>query len=94
MQDDLDRALAKLAAMPADARLEGLDVAVMARIASNAGDARRGARIGAAATFCALAMGVIGSTVLGVPVPARASGVAPFGVSVPLAPSTLLAGDR
>jgi hypothetical protein len=94
MQDDLDRALAKLAAIPTDARVEGLDAAVMARIASDAGDARRGARLGVAAAFGALAMGVIGSTTIAAPNPARGPALAPFGASVPLAPSTLLAGDR
>ncbi|MGY4398430.1 hypothetical protein ACVWZA_003638 [Sphingomonas sp. UYAg733] len=94
MHDDLDRALAGVAAMPLDPRLTGLDAVVLARLASDAGDARRGARIGAVATFGALAMGIVASTTLATPTPARASPLAPFGAAAPLAPSTLLEGGQ
>lgn len=94
MQDDLDRALAGLAAAPVHARLADLDTAVLIRLAGDAGDARRGFRIGAVSAFGALVMGIAASTMLAAPAPARAGALAPFASSAPFAPSTLLEGDR
>lgn len=94
MQDDLDRALARLAAAPVHARLADLDTTVLIRLASEAGDARRSFGIGAASAAGALMMGIAASTMLAAPAPARAGPLGPFGASAPLAPSTLLTGDR
>lgn len=94
MQDDLDRALAGLAAAPLHARLADLDTAVLIRLAGDAGDARRGFGIGAASAAGALVMGIAASTMLAAPEPARAGALAPFASSAPFAPSTLLEGDQ
>lgn len=94
MQDDLDRALARLAAAPVHARLADLDTAVLLRLASDASDARRGFGIGAVSAVGALVMGIAASTMLAAPEPARAGALTPFASSAPFAPSTLLEGDR
>ena len=94
MQDDLDRALARLAAVPVHARLADLDTTVLIRLASDAGDARRGFGIGAVSAVGALVMGIAASILPAAPDPAPAGALAPFASSAPFAPSTLLEGDR
>ena len=94
MQDDLDRALARLAAAALHARLADLDTAMLIRLAGDVGDARRSYGIGAVSAVGALVMGITASTMLAAPEPARAGALAPFASSAPFAPSTLLEGDR
>lgn len=94
MQDDLDRALARLAAVPVHARLADLDTAMLIRLAEDAGDARRGFGIGAVSAVGALVMGIAASTTLAAPQQAQAGPLAPFASSAPFAPSTLLEGGR
>ena len=94
MQDDLDRALARLAAAPVHARLADLDAGVLIRLAGDAGEARRGYGIGAVSAVGALVMGIATSTLLAAPEPTRSGALAPFASSAPFAPSTLLEGDR
>ena len=94
MQDDLDRALARLAAAPAHARLADLDSAELIRLAGDAGDARRGVGIGAASALGALVMGIAASATFTAPASARAAALAPFAASAPFAPSTLLEDGR
>ena len=86
--DDLDRALATLAGVPAPAALDGMEARVLARI--SAGPApRTGLHVGAV-IVAALAIGVAGG---GVPATAtEAASLSPLTGGSPLAPSTLLAG--
>lgn len=90
MDDEIDRAIARLAAVPAPARLESMDSAVFARLSTDAAEARSGTRLGMAATIGALAIGVASSAISAAPAPP----LSPFGVSPPFAPSTLLANSR
>jgi hypothetical protein len=86
--DDIDEALTKLARAPLPAVLDGLEARVLAQIATP-----RAAPISfgvGAVAVAALAIGMVGA---GVPAtPSTAAPLSPFGISSPLAPSTLLAG--
>ena len=90
---DIDKALGRLAAAPAHDGLERLDEAVFARIHElNERDRRAPSHIAVAAAIGAVAMGIAGG---GMPVAtASAASLSPFGAASPLAPSTLLLGDR
>jgi hypothetical protein len=90
MDDEIDRAMARLAAAPVPARLKSMDSAVFARLRAEAAEARSVTRLGMAATIGALAIGVAGSAISAAPAPP----LSPFGVSAPFAPSTLLATSR
>ena len=92
MNDDLDMLLARLANAPTPAALDGLSDAVMLRIHSDAAFQRSGTTVGLVATLGALMLGATGA--LAFPTPERQSGLAPFGVSASLAPSTLLGGEQ
>lgn len=86
--DDIDRALAKLAGVPAPAALDDMEARVLARISAGA-SARTGLHVGAVVA-AALTIGVIGG---GVPATAREpASLSPLTGGSPLAPSTLLAG--
>lgn len=88
--DDLDRALARLAAAPAPRTLDGIDAAVFARIEAQAG-ARVGAAGIAAVAVVALTIGMIGAELPATAQPAVS--LAPLSGNSPLAPSTLLVGE-
>ena len=94
MQDDLDGALARLAAAPVHIRLADLDDIVLSRVASDAREARRGAGVGAVATVGALVMGIAASVTIASPATTPISPLSPFGASASLAPSTLLDSTR
>lgn len=88
--DDLDRALARLAGVPAPAALDGLEARVLARIGARPTVAKAGFGIGVVTTIAALAIGVVGA---GMPAtPGRAATLGPLDGSSSLAPSTLLIG--
>lgn len=86
--DDIDRALARLAELPAPIALDGMEARVLARI--SAGPApRTGLHVGAV-VVAALVIGIVGG---GVPATAtNAASLSPLTGGSPLAPSTLLAG--
>ena len=85
--DDLDRALARLAGVPAPTALDDMEAHVLARI--GAGPApRTGLHVGAV-IVAALAIGVAGGVPATVTEPPSLS---PLTGGSPLAPSTLLAG--
>ena len=86
--DHIDRALARLADLPAPTTLDDMEARVLARI--SAGPApRTGLHVGAV-IVAALAIGVAGG---GVPATAtKAASLSPVTGGSPLAPSTLLAG--
>lgn len=86
--DDLDRALARLADVPAPTALDDMEARVLARIGARP-IARTGLHVGMVAA-AALVIGVAGGGV-----PATASepvSLSPLTDGSPLAPSTLLAG--
>lgn len=87
--DDVDRALARMADLPAPIALDDMEARVLARI--SAGPApRTGLHVGAV-IVAALAIGVVGG---GVPASAsRAASLSPLTGGSPLAPSTLLVGE-
>jgi hypothetical protein len=91
----LDEALGRLAAAPLHPGLTSIEDKVFARVreeAALAGQASHGLRIGAVAALAALGLGIAaGSPVAASPSPDTLS---PFGPSSPLAPSTLLVGER
>ena len=86
--DDLDRALARMADLPAPTALDDMEARVLARI--SAGPApRTGLHVGAV-VIAALAIGMAGG---GVPATAtEAASLSPLTGDLPLSPSTLLAG--
>lgn len=90
MQTDIDTALRRLSAADHPG-LEGIEDAVMAGVRAQR-DTRTGIRMAAFAGVGAVALGTMAAGP-GTP-PAAAASLAPFGVSAPLAPSTLLATDR
>ena len=92
MDEDLDTLLARLANTPTPAALDGLSDAVMLRIHNDAAFQRSGTTVGLVATLGALLLGVTG--VLAYPAPQHKDGLALFGVSASLAPSTLLGGEK
>lgn len=92
MNEDLDTLLARLASAPTPASLEGLSDAVMLRIHSDAAFRRTGTTVGLISTVGALLLGATGA--LAYPAPQHQDGLAPFGVSASLAPSTLLGGEK
>ena len=86
--DDIDRALARLADLPAPTALDGMEARVLARISAGP-PPRTGLHVGAV-IVAALAIGVVGG---GVPATAtQAAFLSPLTGGSPLAPSTLLAG--
>jgi hypothetical protein len=86
--DDLDRALARLADVPAPHALDDMEARVFARIGAQS-TPRTGLHIGAV-VVAALAIGVVGG---GVPATASSpASLSPLAGGSPLAPSTLLAG--
>ena len=86
--DDLDRALARLADVPAPTALDDMEARVLARISAGSAP-RTGLHVGVV-IIAALAIGVAGG---GVPATASAPGsLSPLTGGSPLAPSTLLAG--
>jgi anti-sigma factor RsiW len=88
--DDLDRTLARLAAAPAPAALEGIEHQVLARIGTAPVMRQVGLGFGTVAAV-ALAIGIIGAEL-----PATAQPIvslAPLGGASPLAPSSLLIGE-
>jgi hypothetical protein len=94
MNMELDDMLGRLAAAPVHPGLMAIDNEVFARIredAAFAGQARVQLRIGGLAAFAALALGLAA----GSPIATSSSptNLAPFDLSNPLAPSTLLAVD-
>jgi len=88
--DDLDRALARLAVVPAPGALDGIDAAVFARIEARATPRVGAAGIGAVAVV-ALTIGMIGAELPATAQPAVS--LAPLSGTSPLAPSTLLVGE-
>lgn len=88
--DDLDRALARLAAAPAPRTLDGIDAAVFARIEAQATPGVGAVGIGAMAVV-ALTIGMIGAELPATAQPAVS--LAPLSGSSPLAPSSLLVGE-
>lgn len=94
MSMELDDALGRLGAAPLHPGLIAIDDKVFARVreeSAQAGQARNCLRVGAVAAFVALGLGfTAGSPVLASPTP---DALSPFGLSSPLAPSTLLAAD-
>ena len=92
MIDDLDARLARVATVTMTNELEGLEHAVLGRIATERAQAGTTLRIGAVVVAGALFIGGLGS--LGPSAPAQAAG--PFealGGASALAPSTLLGGS-
>lgn len=90
--NDIDEMLARLAREPVHPGLGGIEAGVFARI-GEARAARAGVGMGALAIVVAVGMGVAGA---GAP-PATAqprAPLSPFGLSTPLAPSSLLVGDE
>lgn len=88
--DDLDRALARLAAAPLPTALEGIEEQVLARISPRPVVRQAGLGLGVV-TMAALAIGMIGAEL-----PATASpavSLVPLGGDSPLAPSSLLIGE-
>lgn len=91
---ELDEALGRLAASPLHPGLTSIEDKVLARVRENAlaGQASHGLRVGAVAALAALGLGIAaGSPGAASPSPDTLS---PFGPSSPLAPSTLLVGER
>lgn len=92
MDDELDNALRRLAEQPPHPRLADLETDVMKLIAQ---DRRVGGgptlRSGMLAAVGAVALGVAGGGLSSTAATAQAASLTPFGPSVPLAPSTLLA---
>jgi len=95
MNKALDEALGRLAAAPPHPGLTAIEDGVFARVreeAAFAGQASQRLRVGVVAGLAALGLGIAaGSPVIASPSPEALS---PFGPASPLAPSTLLAGDR
>jgi hypothetical protein len=88
--DDLDRALAKLAAASIPAELDGVEAQVLARLGT-----RRAVPLTAVGasitTLVAMAIGIVGAEL---PATAKsAESLAPLAGSSPFAPSTLLVGE-
>jgi|GEM_PF-1531589 len=90
MQTDIDATLRRLSAADHPG-LEGIEDAVMAGVRSRR-ETRTGIRMAAFAGVGAVALGAMAAGP-GTQ-PASAAPLAPFGLSAPLAPSTLLAADR
>ena len=86
--DDVDRALVRLADVPASTALDDMEARVLARISAGSAP-RTGLHVGAV-IVAALAIGVAGG---GVPATASApASLSPLTGDSPLAPSTLLTG--
>ena len=90
--DDLDLILARLARTPVPAELATIDVAVLERITVRSGP-MFGYTVLAGAAFLALLTGVAGGMWPGNP-QHEPETLSPFGPSLPLAPSTLLASNQ
>lgn len=91
MSIDIDRALKLLADAPTPPELAGLEAAVLARIsAARRSDQRSPLRLGAIAAVGAAVIG-LASTGMSAATPQAVPTLSPFGPSMPLAPSTLLA---
>lgn len=87
--DDIDRALARLAEVPAPATMDDMEARVLARIGARPASGT-GLHLGMVAA-AALAIGVVGG---GVPATAsEPASLSPIAGGSPLAPSTLLAGE-
>jgi hypothetical protein len=88
---DLDRTLQRLSATPVPVDIDNLDERVFARLHALAErDRRTPPRLALVAAIGAAAMGVAATPAA----TATAASLAPLGASSPLAPSTLLLGDR
>lgn len=88
---DIDRTLQHLSAAPVPAALDSLDERVFARLHALAErDRRTPPRLALVAAIGGAAMGVAAAPAA----TASAASLAPLGASSPLAPSTLLLGDR
>ena len=90
MHTDIDTALRRLTATDHPG-LEGIEGAVMAGVRAGR-DTRAGIGMAAVAAIGAVAFGTMAAGPGAKP--ASAAPLAPFGVTAPLAPSTLLAADR
>lgn len=88
--DDIDELLGRLAHAPVPDAFDGLEARVLDRLSAPS-TPRMGLGVGAVAILGALAMGMAGAGLPGASAAARAP-LSPFGPSLPLAPSTLLAG--
>ena len=88
---NLDEMLTQLGNAPLDARLAGIDEAVLAGLAAH--DTTSATRSIAFAAVAALAFGVFSAGFAGSPATATAS-VSPFGVPSALAPSSLLLATK
>jgi hypothetical protein len=92
---ELDKVLGKLAAAPLHPGLTSIEDKVFARVREEAALARQasyGLRVGAVSALAALGLGIAaGSPVAALP---SRNILSPFGPSSPLAPSTLLVGER
>lgn len=86
--NDLETMLAKVARAPLPA-LDGIDAAVLARIAARP-DASTRTGLGAMTVLVALGIGIAGA---GVPTAQAVSPLAALGPAATLAPSTLLVGE-
>lgn len=87
---DLDKMLARLAAEPDPAGLQGIEAAVLARLGA-APRAAAGLGVGAAIVLASLGLGVVSAGSAAMNTQARAQ-VVPLGLSTSLAPSALLVG--
>jgi hypothetical protein len=86
---DIDTALARLRELPVHPGLGAIDARVLERLALRASGAPpHSARVFGMAAVLAMSIGIVGSAIPGVPVPAAS--VLPFGGPSALAPSTLL----
>ncbi len=90
METDIDAALSRLTTADHPG-LNGLEEAVIAEVHARR-ETRAGIRMAGVAGIAALALGAFAAG-SGVP-PASAAPLAPFGAAAPLAPSTLLMGER
>lgn len=91
MDTDLDVALRRLAEQPVHPRLVNLESDVLRLIAEDRRSAGVTMRSGMLAAVGAVALGVASGGLSSAAASAQVSTLSPFGPSVPLAPSTLLA---
>ncbi|MEO0031645.1 MAG: hypothetical protein RIS94_1403 [Pseudomonadota bacterium] len=89
MMEDLDSALAGVALLPADPRLDALDAAVWHDLAQQRRDSRLPAMALIAAAFLAFGSGLAGTALF---TPPRQPALFPLGAPPALSPSVLL-GD-
>jgi hypothetical protein len=90
---DMESALARLRALPVDARLATIDAAVLEGLNQQLAGDRSSGRLFATAAAVALVTGIFGSSLPGDPATATVTAF-PFGAPAALAPSTLLASAQ